>query len=87
MHSSLEREDQAPQREGNYGQALREKATMAKLSERRQLWPSSQERSWPFPRCELNEHIFDDLQFADQIKQEILKKERSTIWHPERKTK
>ena len=32
MHSSLEREDQAPQREGNYGQALREKATMAKLS-------------------------------------------------------
>jgi hypothetical protein len=27
----LEREDQAPQREGNYGQALREKATMAKL--------------------------------------------------------
>jgi hypothetical protein len=42
MHSSLEREDQAPQREGNYGQALREKATMAKLSERRQLWPSSQ---------------------------------------------
>ena len=36
------RRDQAPQREGNYGQALREKATMAKLSERRQLWPSSQ---------------------------------------------
>jgi hypothetical protein len=27
------------------------------------------------------------LQFADQIKQEILKKERSTIWYPERKTK
>ena len=26
------RRDQAPQREGNYGQALREKATMAKLS-------------------------------------------------------
>jgi hypothetical protein len=65
----LEREDQAPQKEGN----------VAKLS--------SQERPGPFPRCELNEYIFDDLQFADKIKQEILKKERSTIWYPERKTK
>jgi hypothetical protein len=80
------RRDQAPQREGNYGQALREKATMAKLSERRQLWPSSQERPWPFPRCELNEYIFDDLQFAVQTRN-FAKKERSTIWYPERKTK
>jgi hypothetical protein len=64
----LEREDQAPQKEGN----------VAKLS--------SQERPGPFPRCELNEYIFDDLQFAVQTRN-FAKKERSTIWHPERKTK
>jgi hypothetical protein len=57
------------QREGNYGQALREKATMAKLSE-----------------YELNEYIFDDLQFAVQTRK-FAKKERSIIWYPERKTK
>jgi hypothetical protein len=37
---------------------------MAKLSERRQRWPSSEERTWPKPRCELN----DDMQFADQTR-------------------
>jgi hypothetical protein len=47
---------------------LREKATMAKLSKRRQRWPSSEERPLPKPRCELNEYIFDDLQFADQTR-------------------
>jgi hypothetical protein len=54
---------------------LREKATMAKLSERRQRWPSSEERPWPKPRCKLNEFIFDDLQFADKTRNFAKKRE------------
>jgi hypothetical protein len=54
---------------------LREKATMAKLSERRQRWPSSEERPLPKPRCELNEYIFDNLQFADQTRNFAKKRE------------
>jgi hypothetical protein len=53
--------------------------------QRRQLCPSSKERPWPKAISELNEYIFDDLQFADQTR--ILKKERSTIRYPERKMK
>ncbi len=53
----MEREDQAPQKEGN----------VAKLS--------SQERPGPFPRCELNEYIFDDLQFAVQTRNLAKKRE------------
>jgi hypothetical protein len=48
---------------------------MAKLSERRQRWPSSEERIWPKPRCELNEYIFDNLQFADQTRNLAKKRE------------
>jgi hypothetical protein len=53
---------------------LREKATMAKLSERRQRWPSSEERTWPKPRCELNEYIPYLTICNLLIKQEILQK-------------